>query len=134
MEKLNVLCIDDNVLHLEVFSTRIQEIGHNIVKSASAREGLAVLKREHIHVIVTDYHMPKEDGVTFVKKVRRQGFKGLVLFISDDSSVVNKSVEIKGPVGVIIKRGSYSQDLKSALNSYHAELLLSIFGAYSVNR
>lgn len=123
MKQLNVLCVDDNQRHLITFSKCIEYDGHRIFTTTKPEEAIEILKNENIQVLVTDFDMPGINGVSLSNEVRKMGFNGLILLISSDSTVVQKSVNIPGDVSVVLKNGSYKDDLKATLHNYLAELL-----------
>jgi PAS domain S-box-containing protein len=74
MAGIRVLLIDDEPELLEV-SKRYLEIskGFTIYACDSAQEALDVLTRESFEVIVSDYQMPKMDGLQLLRHLRESG-------------------------------------------------------------
>ena len=67
-EKYNILYVDDELNSLSAFRNLYRR-KFNIVTASSGEEGLKVLEKEPIHVIITDQRMPGLQGVEFLKKV-----------------------------------------------------------------
>jgi len=67
-KKYNILYVDDEVSNLNVFKNTFRR-NYNIFTADSAREGLEILDREKIDLILTDQRMPEMTGVDFLKKV-----------------------------------------------------------------
>lgn len=70
-DEIHVLYVDDESDLLEIGKQFLEENGEFTVDTAlSAQEALAILKEKTYDAIVSDYQMPKMDGVVFLKKVR----------------------------------------------------------------
>lgn len=68
-EKINVLYIDDEVNNLTSFKATFRR-NFNITTAESADEGLKILEREFIHVILSDQRMPKMTGIEFFESIQ----------------------------------------------------------------
>ena len=66
--KYNILYVDDEISNLNVFRNTFRR-NYNIFTAESALEGLEILDREKIDMILTDQRMPEMSGVEFLKKV-----------------------------------------------------------------
>ena len=66
---LAVLVVDDEVRALETLR-RMLEDDFSIFTAASAAEGLQVLERECVHIVISDQRMPDISGVDFLRTVR----------------------------------------------------------------
>lgn len=77
-----VLLVDDNAHGLSARKSVLEELGAGIVTASSAAEALECLAAQPVDLIVTDYKMPRMNGVEFIARVRKQ-FPGLpVILIS----------------------------------------------------
>ncbi len=66
--KISVLYVDDEMNNLISFRAAFRgEIKVHIANSAA--EGLDILERERIHIIITDQRMPEITGVEFLEQV-----------------------------------------------------------------
>jgi len=68
-EKYSVLYVDDEELNLRAFESDFRR-EFNIFKATSAKEGLEILHKENIHIVVSDQRMPEVTGIEFLKKVK----------------------------------------------------------------
>ena len=68
---VTILYVDDDQSNLDLFELTIGS-DHRVVTVSSAAEGLAVLGREEVGVIVSDQVMPDTDGVTFLAEAFRR--------------------------------------------------------------
>jgi PAS domain S-box-containing protein len=62
MEPLVVLAVDDDVLVLTNTAAMLEDMGHRVLQATSAREALAMIDRETVDLVVTDYAMPVMTG------------------------------------------------------------------------
>jgi signal transduction histidine kinase/CheY-like chemotaxis protein len=70
LEGLCVLVVDDDDENREVVAASL-EIHHAVVlTAASVPQALELLRREQVHVLLTDIGMPGEDGYALIRKLR----------------------------------------------------------------
>ena len=70
LHQIKVLVIDDEPDGREIVAAVLSRCGAEVVVATGAAEGIALLAREHPHVIVCDIEMPDEDGYRFIRHVR----------------------------------------------------------------
>ncbi|HEY4642818.1 MAG TPA: response regulator, partial [Thermoanaerobaculia bacterium] len=71
MSSLNILIVDDQPINLRLLRAELESEGHNVFEASNGEEGLAVLDRQQIDVIISDILMPVMDGYRFCHEVRR---------------------------------------------------------------
>lgn len=73
MKKSNkkILIVEDDAILISVLADNIAQAGFKIIKAKNGEEGLAAALREHPDLILLDIVMPKMDGVTMLKKLRK---------------------------------------------------------------
>lgn len=69
MRKYNILIVDDEEDNLK-FLERTLRRKFNISKASNALEGLAVIEKEDIDLVISDFRMPEMDGIEFLSKVK----------------------------------------------------------------
>jgi len=57
-----ILVVDDDFLVLLNTVTMAEDLGHEVFEAASGEEALAILEREQIDLLITDYAMPQMSG------------------------------------------------------------------------
>lgn len=67
-QPISVLYVDDEINNLVAFTANFRQ-HFKIFTAASAQEGLEILEKEEIHVIITDQRMPGMKGVGFLEAV-----------------------------------------------------------------
>jgi response regulator RpfG family c-di-GMP phosphodiesterase len=68
---INVLYVDDEPINLQLFQITFKT-DFNIVKSTSALEGLEILSKQEVDVIVSDLKMPNMNGVEFIREIKQR--------------------------------------------------------------
>lgn len=71
----NVLLVEDEMLLMQSLSRRIEslEAGFKVVCQASnGEDALKYLKKENIHLVMTDIRMPVMDGLALAKRIHEQ--------------------------------------------------------------
>jgi diguanylate cyclase (GGDEF)-like protein/PAS domain S-box-containing protein len=69
-EQACVLLVDDDADALTLLERELEQDGYRIYTAGSAREGLEILARHPVRVVVSDYSMPGMSGVEFLQKVK----------------------------------------------------------------
>ena len=71
MKPLNILIADDQPINLKLLRAELEAEGHTVFEATNGQEGLALLDRQQIDVIISDILMPVMDGYRFCSEVRR---------------------------------------------------------------
>ena len=66
-----ILLLDDNSMGLAARRSVLEELGHKVTTSSAPHEALEVCGKQRFDVVVTDYKMPKMNGVEFIGRLRK---------------------------------------------------------------
>ena len=66
-----ILVIEDEKILAEMYKDKLSKEGFKIVEAMEAEEGLQLAEEERPDLIVLDILLPRENGITFLKKMRR---------------------------------------------------------------
>ncbi|MDO4809869.1 MAG: response regulator transcription factor [Eubacteriales bacterium] len=67
---INILVVDDEKEIADLVEIYLVSDGYNVFKAASVREGLGILAKEDIHLVLLDLMMPGMDGMEMCSKIR----------------------------------------------------------------
>ena len=69
-QRRTLLLIDDEENIVAALARVLRSDGYNILKAASGKEGLEILARNEVGVIISDQRMPEMTGVEFLSEVK----------------------------------------------------------------
>ena len=90
---MRVLVVDDDEMKRVLLKDDLEDAGHEAVASSSAKEGLAVLKKELFDVVVTDLKMPEMDGLSFLKRIKEEFGERVHVIMMTAYATVDTAVE-----------------------------------------
>ena len=67
-----ILIVEDDAVIAQLMYQFLTRSGYQAITTASAEEAEKILKKEEIHIILTDIKLPGVDGITFTKNVKKQ--------------------------------------------------------------
>jgi CheY-like chemotaxis protein len=67
-----ILLLDDNSMGQCARRSVLEELGHKVTTLATPHEALELCGKQRFDVVVTDYKMPKMNGVEFIARLRKQ--------------------------------------------------------------
>ncbi len=116
---MTILVVDDEHHQRTVLAGFLRKKSASVLEAASADEGLAVVRREHIDIVLTDFRMPDKTGLDFLKEIRE---------VSPETTVVLMTAygTIEGAVGAM-RAGAYDY-LTKPIDLGQLELLIERAG------
>ncbi|MCW5978382.1 MAG: response regulator [Bryobacteraceae bacterium] len=66
-----ILLVDDNKLGLSARKAVLEELGYAVVTAGSGQEALSRFAEHHFQLVVTDYKMPRMNGVDLIAELRK---------------------------------------------------------------
>jgi CheY-like chemotaxis protein len=78
----SILLVDDHALGLAARKSVLQEAGYRVVTASCAAEALERFGSESFDLLVTDYRMPRMNGIELIQKVRAEGYQLPVVLMS----------------------------------------------------
>ncbi len=93
-KKKKILLVEDEPLLKDLYKKKIQEMGMDVLAVTSAEEANKYLKKEkHIDLIILDILLPRENGVSFLKEIRKKGYQFPVLILTNlENGTLRKKV------------------------------------------
>lgn len=81
-EKLHVMVVDDMATSRGLITQALDEIGIvNHVAEGDASEAYAKLQKRPVHLVISDFNMPKMDGLQLLESLRRSQVTAKIGFI-----------------------------------------------------
>lgn len=112
-----VLCIDDEPAVGVVLEHALTEIGHEPILATSVREGLQVVQRQPLDLILSDYRMPDETGIDLLGLLREQGHDIPVIIMTGYSSIENAVMSIRHGAIDYLSKPVRAEALRIAVNN-----------------
>ncbi len=111
-----ILIVDDNKMGLLARRSVLEELGYLVVTSAAPQEALELCSRQHFDVAITDYKMPKMDGVDLIAKLRKVDPVTAVILISGFTDAMGLNEQNTGADVVLQKSANEVNALIRAVN------------------
>ena len=70
MSQINILVVDDEKEIADLVEIYLVSDGYKVFKANNAQEGLDILNKEDIHLVLLDIMMPGMDGLEMCRKIR----------------------------------------------------------------
>ena len=111
-----ILLVDDNSLGLAARRSVLEELGHQVHTSGSAAEALELCGKHQFDVVVTDYKMPKMNGVELIGRLRKLHPAISVILISGFTDTLGLDEAGTGADAVLQKSNNEVSQLIRAVN------------------
>lgn len=109
---MNIFLTDDHEILLDGLKKIVQDEDQlDVIGTAgSVQSTMDQLTRLHVDLLITDYNLPDDDGLTLVRKVKRKypDIKIIVLSMHDEGHLV-KEILKEGINGYVLKKDSHSE-------------------------
>lgn len=101
---MKILVVDDSIATLDAFVALFEKVGYVTYPAANTMSAIAHLEqRSEINLIIVDYWLPGEDGLSFCEKVRASGRTLPIIMLSAVDDVMIKELMRKcAPLGNIL--------------------------------
>lgn len=99
-----ILVIDDDPNIVELLKRRLTASQYIVVTASNGEEGLQQVSAEKPDLIIVDVLMPKMDGYTFVRTLRRDDeYRGLPVIVLTAKDKMKDLFELEGVKDYIVK-------------------------------
>jgi len=111
-----ILLVDDNSMGLAARRSVLEELGHHVQTSGTATDALDLCGKQGFDVVVTDYKMPKMNGVEFIGRLRKLYPATSVILISGFTDTLGLDEATTGADIVLQKSNNEVPQLIRAVN------------------
>jgi two-component system response regulator FlrC len=87
MRNHKILLVEDERKDREAFCDILTDLGYGVVIAEDGIDALVKIKSAHVDLIITDFQMPKMNGLELLSEVKGNGLDIPVVFISGQSTV-----------------------------------------------
>ena len=77
-----ILLVDDNPDGLLVRRQLLEELGAEVETALNGEEGLGRFESSRFDVVVTDYRMPRMDGIEMIRRIRARQATARIILLS----------------------------------------------------
>ena len=116
MSDKTILCVDDERHILNSLKRLLRRESYNVLTAPSGPEGLTVLQKRHVQLVISDQRMPGMTGVEFLQKVKELSSDTVRVVLSGyaDVNVIVDSIN-KGEVSRFLTKPWNDEELKAAI-------------------
>jgi CheY-like chemotaxis protein len=111
-----ILLVDDNAHGLSARRSVLEELGATIATASTASEALDALAHQPFDLVVTDYKMPRMNGIELIARLRKQSPGLPVILISGFVDSLGLSEDNTGADVVIQKSNNEVAHLVRAVS------------------
>jgi DNA-binding NtrC family response regulator len=92
---MNILIIDDEKILLSFIADALKLQKHNVFQAYTAEEGLSILQKENIDIILLDIMLPDKNGLVLLKDIKSMDDSYEVIMITAHSSIKDSITAVK---------------------------------------
>ena len=111
-----ILLVDDNRLGLIARTAVLEEQGHRVTTATEGAEAFEQFSRGHFDLLITDYKMPRMNGLELIRKVREVKPGIPIILISGYAEALGLTEANTGADAVIPKSAQEVQHLVRNVN------------------
>jgi DNA-binding NtrC family response regulator len=110
-----ILAVDDSAATLEVISRNLTAAGHVVHTCGSVEEAGAVLDETSVDLVITDYKMPRANGLELIKHVRDNYRDTEIMMITGYPSVTGAVEAMRDGAGEYLAKPFTGDELLAAV-------------------
>jgi CheY-like chemotaxis protein len=111
----HVLLVDDNSDGLLVRRALLEELGYTVEVAHNGEEGFTLFQTSNFDLVVTDYRMPRMNGVELIVRIRQVSPNARIVLLSGFVEPLGLTEENTGADSVIAKSANEPAHLTRAV-------------------
>jgi len=91
---VKILAVEDDAVARAMLLQALRRLGHEVVEASDGDSAWAMVESEHVRVVVSDWIMPRADGLDLCRRIRSRAGAEYIYFIlltSRDATAENQS-------------------------------------------
>ena len=116
-----ILLIEDEKILAEMYRDKFSQSGFEVILAFEAKEGLELAKKEKPDLIVLDILLPRENGISFLKWLRKEPeiFSiPVVVFSNYDDPETKRQAAKLGVIEYLIKTNYTPQEIVEKIKEF----------------
>jgi DNA-binding response OmpR family regulator len=103
MSEIQALIVDDDPKFQQLTQYELMSHGMNVLVAYNSSQADVILKHEKVDVIICDVLMENEDGLSYCNRLRDEGHKQPVIFLSslNDPKTIRLGYEAGGSIYIV---------------------------------
>lgn len=101
-----ILIVDDSASMRQVVSIALNGAGYEVLQADDGTSALKLLDGRKIHLIISDVNMPKMDGITLVKEVKKNNayrFTPIIMLTTEGQEAKKQEGQRAGAKAWVVK-------------------------------
>ncbi len=78
---MNILIVDDDDTAIAIAQKILKTDGQNVFTAEDGQEALGIIQKNEIQIVISDWNMPKMDGIELCQNIRAYSSLGYIYFI-----------------------------------------------------
>jgi len=112
----HILLVDDNRLGLVARKSVLEELGYHITTALEGTTALELYAAGKFDLVITDYKMPKMNGLELIRRIRERAANAPIILISGYADALGMNEENTGADAVIPKSANEVVQLVRCVN------------------
>ncbi len=108
MNRLRLLCVDDDPKILHLYQLLLGRLGYEVVVAVNGRQALKLLEGNQIDAVISDFQMPGMNGGELAAEIKRLKPQLPVILVSGSESALTGTPDF---VDVTIAKGAPVEQL-----------------------
>jgi CheY-like chemotaxis protein len=113
---VRILLVDDNKLGLIARKAVLEDAGHRITTALEGQEAFERFASEKFELVITDYKMPRMNGLELIRRIRERTETVPIILISGYAEALGMTEENTGADVVIAKSATEVPQLLRSVN------------------
>lgn len=97
MPQISILVVDDEKEIADLVEIYLVSDGYRVFKADNAKDGLEILEKEEVHLVLLDIMMPGMDGLEMCKRIRETNNIPIIMLSARSTDLDMSAMTLNGP-------------------------------------